>query len=125
MKRLFKKKWFTPLCFVVFFLLLCVITSRHLYTSKVVDLRVQPDSVSTTVGASVQLKAVGYTRLDVPALRKNQWKLHLTWKYETADGAFTVSEDGLLTPIASGTGTAWAESGNGKLVSPVIEVTVN
>lgn len=125
MKNLSQKKWFTPMCFIAFFVILCLITSRHLYSSKVVEIRVTPASVSTTVGTSVELKALGYTRLDKPALRKNQWKLHLTWKFEAEDGSFTVSEDGLLTPIAPGTGTAWAESRDGKLISPAIEVTVN
>lgn len=124
MKNLSEKKWFAPLCVIALFAVLCVITSRHLYTSKVVELRVNPASVSVCVGASPELHALGYTRLDKPALRKNQRKLHLTWKYETADGAFTVSEDGKLTPIAPGTGIAWAESRDGKLVSPAVEITV-
>lgn len=92
--------------------------------SPVTELTIFPDSMSLVTGVSAQLIAEAHTENGGTATAEQYEALELVWEYKAENGAFTVSEDGFVTPISPGTGNVWVTSGDGKLSSRPITVFV-
>lgn len=93
-------------------------------SAPVETVEIVPASVSLPLGVEIGLQVRGYTADGRLVRAERLEKLDLLWSYRADDDAFTVSEDGVVTPLAPGTGNVWVESGDGRLSSRPVTVRV-
>jgi len=93
------------------------------FDSEVTSIELSPDSISTVTGVNITINVTGYDADGNEVTDDELNELGLVWKYETASNSFVVS-NGVLTPIAPGTGTVWVECENSNIKSQKSEVLV-
>ena len=114
-----KKRLIISLAAVIIIGVILILTAP-----QVEKLEIEQQSISLTVGESIQLSAQGYFKDGQEAAKKDLAKLDLLWESNSRDLAFTVDENGLLTALKPGSGNVWVESADGKLNSRAITVIV-
>ena len=93
--------------------------------APVEKLELVPASVTLPLeGVTIGFRVKGYTADGRPAAEEQMAALELVWGCKAEDGAFTVSKDGVVTPLAPGTGNLWVRTADGRLNSRPVTVFV-
>lgn len=105
-------------------ILLCGVLVWRLWPSPVKKIEIGAVSARLTTGVSARFPVKGYTADGSPATGDQMAELDLVWEGRSPSGAFALSEDGVVTPLAPGIGNVWVRTADGKLHSRPITVTV-